>query len=335
MRYVLFVSLLGLWCGLAAAEEEPATVRHVQRGDRFIAQGRLDLAIEEYEKALAAGAGSASFLNRLGGMYLETRALGKAVRVLQRSLLEKPGQIPVYARIAEAFGAAGRPDSAIFYMERARTVAPRSSAVHGRLGAHYLQAGLLDPARAHLDTALQLDARNPEAHRFLGLYYTQRDSLHLAMDRYRRVLQILPRDAEAYSSVALLHALEEDFGASLAAYERAKEFARDPLETHAINVKSEAVRAIRDGKMRARYILVKTPAEGRDLLQRLERGEDFGALAQAHSLAPNAEDGGDLGFFGPGELYEPFEKVVLQLEVGDVSGILEVPMGVVIIQRLN
>ena len=87
--------------------------------------------------------------------------------------------------------------------------------------------------------------------------------------------------------------------------------------------------------MRARYILVDRLAEAKDLLSRIEGGEEFDELARRFSVAPNAEDGGDLGFFGPGELLAPFEQAVLQLEVGEVSQIVEVPMGLVIIQRMN
>jgi parvulin-like peptidyl-prolyl isomerase len=97
----------------------------------------------------------------------------------------------------------------------------------------------------------------------------------------------------------------------------------------------ESVRAIIDGKMRARYILVKTETAARDLHQRLHAGEEFAPLAQQFSLAPNAQDGGDLGFFGPGELLPVFEEAVVQLAIGGLSEVLSIPMGYVIIQRLN
>ena len=58
-------------------------------------------------------------------------------------------------------------------------------------------------------------------------------------------------------------------------------------------------------------------------------------LAQQFSLAPNAQDGGDLGFFGPGELLPVFEEAVVQLAIGGLSEVLSIPMGYVIIQRLN
>lgn len=336
--YILIVLLLGglgLWFPNASSQEEPATVRFVQRGDNFAAKGRLDLAVEEYEKAMAAGAGSAFFLNRLGGFYFKKGELEKSLEVLQRSLREKPGQIAVYTQIGEVFLVSGRPDSAIYYAEQARKLAPESSSVIAQLGIFYLQAGFHKQARAYLDTALALDPRNPEAHRFLGFYFTRTDSLDLAIEQYYEVINVLPDDIEAHNNIAFLYALQAKYAESLDFYERTKILSRDPQLNHAINLRTDAIRAIVDGKMRARFVLVKTLREARDLLGRIEQGEDFGEIAKNFSLAPNAADGGDLGFFGPGELLDVFEKAVLQLKVGELSGPLEVPMGVMIIQRLN
>ena len=66
--------LLGFLCafGVSAQEsvEEEGMLEWVQKGDFYLEQGRLQLALAEYEKALSAGAGSAPFLNRILAMYM-------------------------------------------------------------------------------------------------------------------------------------------------------------------------------------------------------------------------------------------------------------------------
>ena len=89
------------------------------------------------------------------------------------------------------------------------------------------------------------------------------------------------------------------------------------------------------GKLRARYILVYTEAEGRDILKRLQEGEEFADLAAEFSKAPNAHLGGDLGYFGPGDMLPEVEEAVLQLEPGGVSDPISIQQGVMILQRLN
>ena len=125
---------IGLCCALVLIggrgfAEEPDIVRYVQQGEAFAAQGQLEPAIAEYEKALAAGAGSAAFLNRLGVFYLQAQKLSQARRTFHLSLREKPAQLPVLSRLGEVFLASGQLDSAIYYVRQARLLAPQASPV--------------------------------------------------------------------------------------------------------------------------------------------------------------------------------------------------------------
>lgn len=334
------MKFIGLCCALVLIggggfAEEPDIVRYVQQGEAFAAQGQLEPAIAEYEKALAAGAGSAAFLNRLGVFYLQAQNLAQAHRTFHLSLREKPAQLPVLSRLGEVFLASGQLDSAIYYVEQARLLAPQASPVHSSLGFLYMQGGDLKRARAQLDTALHFDPENPEAHRYLGFYFTQMDSLEAAIEQYMEIVRLVPDHFEAYNNIAFLLAQQGSYARALEYYEQARERAVEPALIYSINARIEAVRAMMEGKMRARFILVNAQAEAQDLSQRIQSGEDFAELARQYSQAPNAQDGGDVDFFGPGELLPEFEEAVLQLEVGEVSGAVQIPVGFLIIQRLN
>lgn len=314
---------------------EADLVQLAQRAEALAAQGQISEAITQYERALAAGAGSARVLNRLAGLYLQVDQLEKGAAILRRSLQENPVQPQVCFELAKVFQATGQPDSAMGYAQQALQLAPQSSAIVTLIGAVHLQAGRPPEAKAAFAQALKLDPHNPEAHRFLGLYYTQEDSLLQAIDHFEEVAKLLPEDLEAHNNIAFLLARQHHYKEALTAYEQAEKLARDPDLMLAIQRNKEAVKAQMAGKMRARYILVETQVQAAEVLQKLKQGEEFAALAARYSKADNAHDGGDTGFFGAGELMESFEKAVLQLSVGQTSDPLSLPMGVVIIQRLN
>jgi hypothetical protein len=62
--------------------------------------------------------------------------------------------------------------------------------------------------------------------------------------------------------------------------------------------------------------------------ERALAGEDFAALARAHSQDPgNASIGGDLGTFGRGDLAKPLEDAAFALEPGEISEVVETPFG--------
>ena len=66
--------------------------------------------------------------------------------------------------------------------------------------------------------------------------------------------------------------------------------------------------------------------------QKAQSGEDFASLAQSYSQDPTANQGGDLGFFGRGELDSTFEKVAFSLAPGEISGVVNTIYGFHIIK---
>lgn len=59
----------------------------------------------------------------------------------------------------------------------------------------------------------------------------------------------------------------------------------------------------------------------------LDGGGDFEALAKEYSEGPNARDGGGLGFIRKGEMMKEIDEAIFALEPGEVSGIVETPIG--------
>ncbi len=103
------------------------------------------------------------------------------------------------------------------------------------------------------------------------------------------------------------------------------------------NVTEEAVQAAYDTifagseggtEYNAAHILVATEEEAQAVLDRLEAGEEFAALAQELSTdVGSGANGGDLGWFGQGMMVAPFEEAVMALEVGAVSAPVETQFG--------
>ena len=61
--------------------------------------------------------------------------------------------------------------------------------------------------------------------------------------------------------------------------------------------------------------------------QRIAEGEDFGKMAQLFSEGPNANNGGDAGYFQKGELLEALDQWVFKNQVGDVSPVIKSAVG--------
>ncbi|WP_019241565.1 MULTISPECIES: peptidylprolyl isomerase [Bacillus] len=73
-------------------------------------------------------------------------------------------------------------------------------------------------------------------------------------------------------------------------------------------------------QVEASHILVEDEATVNEVEKKLAAGEDFAELAKTYSKdTSNAENGGQLGYFGAGEMLEPFEKAAFAMKVGEIS----------------
>ena len=83
----------------------------------------------------------------------------------------------------------------------------------------------------------------------------------------------------------------------------------------------------RPSQVRARQIVVSTEEEGQKVLGLLRQGQDFAEVAAKYSLSPDAEQGGDLGFFGRGEMPQEFDEIVFDLPVNRLSDLVKSEYG--------
>jgi parvulin-like peptidyl-prolyl isomerase len=120
-----------------------------------------------------------------------------------------------------------------------------------------------------------------------------------------------------------------------------------PKEEEELNLLAQLLRRAVSERVRVRHILIRvdkdaTEAEKRKarekiekILSRIKKGEDFSELAKEYSEDTGSRDrGGDLGYIvkGDGSDIPEFEKAAFQLQVGEVSGIVETKYGYHIIK---
>ncbi|HMC62830.1 MAG TPA: FG-GAP-like repeat-containing protein, partial [Candidatus Solibacter sp.] len=82
-------------------------------------------------------------------------------------------------------------------------------------------------------------------------------------------------------------------------------------------------------------IVTASEPEARRVLERVNRGDDFAALARDRSIDPSAHDGGYLGNLDPANLRRELREAVNGVAAGQVSGIVKIPSGYAILKVLN
>lgn len=100
-------------------------------------------------------------------------------------------------------------------------------------------------------------------------------------------------------------------------------------------------------QVRASHILIKVPEDATeedkqaareklmDAKERIENGEEFSEVAREVSEGPSNERGGDLDYFGRGQMVPEFEEAVFNMEVGQLSDIVKTSFGYHLIKKTD
>lgn len=80
-------------------------------------------------------------------------------------------------------------------------------------------------------------------------------------------------------------------------------------------------------RVHAAHILVASESKAKALINRIENGESFASVARKYSSCPSGEFGGDLGYFGRGQMVKEFEEAAFSLPVGVVSDPVQTDFG--------
>jgi len=80
-------------------------------------------------------------------------------------------------------------------------------------------------------------------------------------------------------------------------------------------------------QVHAAHILVKGEDKAKELLTKVNAGESFADLAKKHSECPSGKKGGDLGWFGRGQMVKEFEEATFNGQKGATVGPVKTHFG--------
>lgn len=86
-------------------------------------------------------------------------------------------------------------------------------------------------------------------------------------------------------------------------------------------------------KVRISHILVEKQSQAFQIAEELRKGTGFAELARRFSQCPSGKRGGDLGFFGRGQMVKEFEQAAFALKLGEVSPPVKTKFGYHIIKK--
>ena len=69
----------------------------------------------------------------------------------------------------------------------------------------------------------------------------------------------------------------------------------------------------------ASHILVKEKKIASEIIKKLNNKSSFSELAKQFSTGPSGKNGGNLNWFGLGQMVKPFEEAIIKLKKGEIT----------------
>jgi Flp pilus assembly protein TadD len=150
---LILISLL-VFSTLASAESQEAR-DHYNRGVIYQAQGRADLAIAEYQQAVALEPEYGWAWSNLGNVWLSLGKVGEAIDCYQQAIACDPSDASFHNNLGYAYSRQGKLESASSEYEKAIALYPGYAAALFNLACLHSLEGDLDLSLSYLRRALE------------------------------------------------------------------------------------------------------------------------------------------------------------------------------------
>ncbi len=172
-------------------------------GSLLAQEGRLDDAIEHFQRALRYKPGYPEAHFFLGHTFDQQGKLEEAVVEYQSALRFKPMQEQTHIFLAITLAKQKKLEDAINHYLAALKLNPQSAVTHNNLARIYHTLGQFDAAVEHYTSALRVNPTLAIAHNNLGILLLQKGNLAEGARHLREALRLKPENPETEFNLAL------------------------------------------------------------------------------------------------------------------------------------
>jgi tetratricopeptide (TPR) repeat protein len=191
-----------LW-GHALAVTSGNFMAHDGLGECLANRGRLDEAIDQFQKALNIAPGYPEIESNLILALTKKGRTDEAIPHLQTLLKEDPNNAQAQYNLGNALQKKGDSQGAIAAYEKALSIQARYPAAHYYLGIALDQNGQIDEAIAHYQEAVKEQPNYPQAYCLLGNNLLQKARVDDAIAAYEQALKSRPTYPEVENNIGL------------------------------------------------------------------------------------------------------------------------------------
>jgi Tfp pilus assembly protein PilF len=212
---VFFCLLIPLFINtkvFALDKKASATLSHYIMGAMYEQLGDIDLAIQEYKKALKTDSQNSLIHLNLASTYIKKNEIPKAIEELNLTISLDPEVVEPHAILALLYSSQNKLDLATaeyeIALQNASKREPQNINIYKTLGAVYLQQKKFKDAENIYRLILDLSPNDAEAHFYLGSICEELKKRDAAINELKKSLELNPDYHEALNYLGYLYVEE-------------------------------------------------------------------------------------------------------------------------------
>lgn len=197
-------------------------------GVSYLAVGKLDEAISQFERALDMKPDYTYVRNNLGIALARQGKLDEAIEEFRQVLAVNPRDVMAHKNLGMALKQQGNEDEAIMEFYEAVRIAPNFAIAHVLLADSLAQKGKFDEAIEHYSAAVALEPEDPKIRLSLGNVLYQAGRAKDAICEYLEVIRLKPDLAEAHNNLAVAYFRSGDYAKAWREVILARKYGMEP-----------------------------------------------------------------------------------------------------------
>jgi tetratricopeptide (TPR) repeat protein len=178
---------------------------HNNLGTALSDTGKLEDAVEHYNKAIALSPDDADFSNNRGNAYARMGKYEPAIADLNKAISLNPEYMKAYVNRGNVYAGSGQYQLAMEDYNKAVRLKPDSADAYYNRGCTYSETGQYDEAIKDFTQTLSLDPGYVKAYTNRGAAYAAVGRLLNAVDDYSEAIRLKPDNIPAYYNRAIVY----------------------------------------------------------------------------------------------------------------------------------
>jgi len=221
-KYVEQKSNMYLELGKKKVEEEGTAKAYNEYGIQSHVLGKLDEAIDAFNKSIELNPQMLSAYVNLGSIYLKQDKFNEAIEILEKGNNINPNNSNLHNNLGIVYEKTNNP-KAIGEFRLSIKLNPNNAEPYWNLARIFASQQNFDEAITLLEKTIKINPKNILAYNNLGGLYTKLDKHKEAINILEKAIKLDPKNSDLLSNLAVTNIQQNDFNKALENFEKALE----------------------------------------------------------------------------------------------------------------